>query len=282
MPKVTYTPTKGLETTTGSGFHINGAALYPQTESSTHTSALYTLTLTTAHNGGGGSGEDYDEKYFTIEDRDGSVYGIWFDKNTSTIPTALTDLSPAESEEVQLGSNADKTPTQIGAAIVTAINSTSTTMKTKFFAINTSGVVTIYVLETGKLANAVNTTANTTAGDIGDITDNSLALSNDGAGNTLAAGSSSISLTLGNPVANVNNEVAIPDGSVLGQKLFIQCADPGNNAQWVLTGKFYHTDGSSARTKATVADNTGVQGIQCIWSGAGKWWIINSTIVTLS
>ena len=284
MPKFLYTSAKGAHETDDalSGFQVNDVPIMPGiTAAATYTGGLYTLVLTTAHDGAGdGGGENYDEKYFCIQNRDGLKFGFWFDKNSSTIPTALTDLGNTEDNEVQLGNNADKTQTQIGAALVSAINGGTESQK-YFFAVNASGTVTIHVLQTGMMGIATGATAVT--GNITSITDNTAVLTSSGAGgSTVVSSSKSIpavpmtqqTVTVGSAsdVASVKSEIAIADGSATGQEKLIQFAAP-SAGQLVLTGNFVNA--TSTGTKVTFTATQGAaHGILFMWIGAA-WFIVN-------
>ena len=285
MPKLVYTAAKGIVESRDalSGFQINDVPLKPGiTSAVTYTGGLYTIVFTTAHNGGGGAGEDYDEKYFCIENRDGLKFGFWFDKNTSTIPTALTDLSNTEDNEVQLGSDANKTQTEIGDLLVTAINSTSTEAKKYFFAKNSSGTVTIHVLQTGMMEK--NAGSDAVSGNLTDITDNTIVLTSAGAGQgaTRVTESRAIpavpmvqqTVTIGtaSDVASVKSQIALSDGSVAGEEKFIQFAAP-SAGQLILTGNFLH--GTTTGTKVTFTAAQGAaNGILFLWTSTA-WMIVN-------
>lgn len=283
MPKLVYTAAKGIVESNDaqSGFQINDVPLKPGiTAAATYTGGLYTIVFTTAHNGGGGAGEDYDEKYFCIQNRDGLKFGFWFDKNTSTIPTALTDLGNTEDNEVQLGTDADKTQTQIGAALVSAIN-TGTESQKYFFAKNSSGTVTIHVLQTGMMG--IGTGSDAVTGNITDITDNTAVLTSNGTGGSTEASLSkaipaipmvqqTVTVGTASDVASVKSEIALADGSVAGEEKFIQFAAP-SAGQLVLTGNFLH--GTTTGTKVTFTAAQGAaNGILFLWTSTA-WMIVN-------
>ena len=284
MPKLVYTAAKGIVESNDalSGFQINDVPVKPGiTAAATYTGGLYTIVFTAAHNGGGGSGEDYDEKYFCIQNRDGLKFGFWFDKNTSTIPTALSDLSNTEDNEVQLGTDADKTQTQIGAALVTAINSSSTEAKKYFFAVNSSGTVTIHVLQTGMMG--ISTGSDAVTGDITSITGNTAVLTSSGTGGSTEASLSkaipaipmvqqTVTVGTASDVSAVKSQIALADGSVAGEEKFVQFAAP-SAGQLVLTGNFLH--GTSTGTKVTFTAAQGAaNGILFLWTSTA-WMIIN-------
>ena len=287
MPKLVYTAAKGVveSNDASSGFQVNDVPIKPGiSAAATYTGGLYTVVFTTAHDGAGdGGGENYEDKYLTITDRDGGVYAFWFRKaSADSIPTAVDDLTKEEATVVDLGNNADKTQSQIGAALVTAINVTGAKSKLKFFAINSSGTVTIHVLQTGLMT--YGTTATAVGGDITSITDNTAVLTSDGAGSNSQTKSTSRSIpaipmvqqtvTVGaaSDVAAVKSEIAIADGSAAGQEKFIRFAAP-SAGQLVLTGNFVH--GTTTGTKVTFTAAQGAaHGILFLWIG-GAWMIIN-------
>tara|TARA_Y100001970_G_C14235395_1_gene861494 strand:- start:2663 stop:3541 length:879 start_codon:yes stop_codon:yes gene_type:complete len=285
MPKVTYNETKGLFQDSGQAFQVNDAPIIPSADGdSTHASAVYKATFVVDHNGGGAGApaEAYDNKYLTIEDRDGKVYAFWFRKATSdSTPTVVTDLSAEEVSPVILGNNADKGEADIATALALAVNSGTKSAK-KFFAIATAGVVDIYVLATGYLANypETNTTDNTTGGDVqaaaGGITDCTFVLTSDGVGSgTINAGSTHTTIVQSLKVATVDSQIAIPDGTAIGQEKFITAAALGASVPLTLTGTFYKAD-ASAGTNATTSDNTAVHLAHLIWVGEGKWWFAHT------
>ena len=287
MPKLVYTAAKGVVESNDalSGFQINDVPIKPGiSAAATYTGGLYTVVFTTAHDGAGnGGGENYEDKFLTITDREGGVYAFWFRKASADgIPTAVDNLTKEEAVHVDLGNNEDKTQSQVGAALAAAINSTSTNAKLKFFAINSSGTVTIHLLQTGLMTRGSTTSA--VGGDITSITDNTAVLTSNGAGSnsqTLSVSRSipaipmvqqTVTVGAASDVAAVKSEIAIADGSAAGQEKFIQFAAP-SAGQLVLTGNFLH--GTTTGTKVTFTATEGAaHGILFLWTSTA-WMIIN-------
>lgn len=284
MPKIVYDAKNGITQSAGSGFQINDVGLTPSRESGTHTPAMFTLTCGVAHNGAGGAGEDWAEKYFVIQNRAGTKFGFYFDtKAADGEPAALAALSDSQTaifldaDGDGTGVGADKTVAQIAAAIKAVVDAAGGA-GANFVCIRTLGVLNIYVLKTGDM----NEESPFGQGTLGDLTGTSLVLGHKGAGNSLDGSvAKTLTISAGTLESGVKPQVDIPDGTALGQTLFIQTNAAGAGVQVVLKGKWLDDSGGQDGT-CTFAANTANPGMECVWVGSGRWVVLNSALCTFS
>lgn len=285
MPKLVYDAKNGITQSAGSGFQINDVGLTPSAETGSHTPAMYTLTCGTAHNGGGGAGEDWAGTYFVIQNTSGTKFGFWIDTDgADNVPGALAALSDSQTacfidaDDDGGGAAQDRTVAQIAAAIKSKVDAAGGA-GANFFCVRTAGVLNIYVLQTG----AMNEESPFTQGTLGDITGSTLVLGHGGAGNSITSAkvAKTLTLTANTLQTGVKGEISVPDGAAIGQTMFIQTNAAGAGVQVILKGKWLDDAGGQDGT-CTFAANTAQQGMECVWVGSGRWLVLNSALCTFS
>ncbi len=248
MPKVVYTPGKGLVEQPGTGFFIKGVGVSGVENTVEFKGGLYTITCETDVAGG------LNDKGFVFYDRDGASYGIGFNVG------AAGGGAPAADNQLTVAFANGRVAASIASDIVSAADGDGT-FNAKFEFEAAGAVLSIYVLECGEMS-----VPGVKSDDTGFAT--GLALSHDGSGTLSASANSNVTLASASDVANVENEVPLADGSVIGQRITIHQTTQPSNTFIKLTGKF--TDGTHSRTTCTFAALDADHWVSLIWNGL-RW-----------
>lgn len=288
MPIAKYTSAKGLFelTDTSSGFFIEDAPLVQEQQTLTLTHAVYTVTcvadqdkdnteLASANNDFTKTGELIGD-YFELYDTDGNKYYVWYQDTTGT----GTDPNPGGTGiEVTLADDGGDAAIAVATKTADAIDAVAA-----FFSEHDgAGVLKIQPVQPGKVAGHVKgaynlPTSNDAVNGGGTVTEFTVALVNaSDAASAYAVNDHGVTIfTLGtdpthstggagsNPTA-----VALDDGSYVGQKKILNLSAAGSQTETMeITGKFIDSNGTSSRTKVTLAAAN--DSMHCVWTGT-RW-----------
>jgi len=250
MPKVVYSPNKGIVEKPGTGFEIEGVALKePQHTVTTFKGAQYSFTAVAE------SGDNYDGKYFTMYGQDGTKYGVWTSADGGSEPTDTT-----VDTWIAVSFAASAADTVAAAAFAADIDSNAGTV---FEAAASSAVVTIYVLQTGELT--------TTGGENVDSPVTGFTETN-GAGSLNAVGNSQIALATAGDVSTVVAQIPLADGTVVGQRVLVHVNAAASNGAISLTGNFSGT-GTHTNTILTFGGADNEEYFKGVWTGV-DWAVV--------
>jgi hypothetical protein len=251
MPKVVYSPNKGIVEKPGTGFEIEGVALKePQHTVTTFKGAQYSFTAVAE------TGDNYDGKYFTMYGQGGTKYGVWTSADGGSEPTDATVDTWIAVSFAALANAATA-----AAAFVTAIDAHSS--GTVFESVAATAVVTIYVLQTGELT--------TTGGENVDSPVTGFTETN-GAGSLNSVGNSQIALATAGDVATVVAQIPLADGTVVGQRVLVHVSSAASNGAISLTGNFSGT-GTHTNTILTFGGADAEEYFKGVWTGV-DWALV--------
>lgn len=286
MPIAKYTSAKGLFelTDTSAGFFIEDAPLVQEQQALTLTHSVYTVTCvadqdkdnTTLANAAGGTFSATGEligDYFELYDTDGNKYYVWYQDGTGT----GTDPNPGGTPiEVALSDDGADDAATVAQKTADAIDAVAA-----FFSEHDgAGVLKIQPVQPGKIAGHVGAaynlpTSNDAVNAGGNVTTFTVALAqaSDDA-SAYAVNDHGVTIfTLGtDPTYSTGGAgsnptvVALDNGSYVGQKKILNLSAAGSQSETMeITGAFIDSDGTSSRTKVTLAAAN--DSMHCVWTG---------------
>jgi len=287
MPIAKYTSAKGLyEYDDGSsGFFIEDAPLVQEQQELTLTHAVYTVTCvadqdkdnseTAVANGDFTKTGELIGDYFEIYDADGNQYYVWYQDGAGT----GTDPDPGGTGiEVTLSNDGADNAATVAEKTANAIDADSA-----FFSEHSGAVLKIQSVQPGSVVNNVDSSynlpsSNDTVNSGGTVTYFTVSLANvntskldyavNDHGVTIFTLGTDPSYATGGAGSNPT-AVALADGSYVGQKKILNLSAAGSQTETMeITGKFIDSDGSTNRSKVTLAAAN--DSMHVVWTGA-RW-----------